>query len=66
MKEMRAKNLLTMRCGRSYLLSDPHNMTAPQDMYSDGNNGTIYLQIGRMPNTHWLDESGYTYMCWKW
>lgn len=52
--------------GRSYLMSDPHNMTAPQDMYSDGNNGTIYLQIGRMPNTHWLDESGYTYMCWKW
>ena len=52
--------------GRSYLISDPHNMTDPQDMYSDGNNGTIYLQIGRMPNTHWLDESGYTYMCWKW
>ena len=52
--------------GRSYLLSDPHDMSSPQDMYSDGNNGTIYLQIGRMPNTHWLDESGYTYMCWKW
>lgn len=52
--------------GRSYLISDPHDMTNPQDMYSDGNNGTIYLQIGRMPNTHWLDESGYTYMCWKW
>ena len=52
--------------GRSYLISDPHDMTNPQDMYSDGNNGTIYLQVGRMPNTHWLDESGYTYMCWKW
>ena len=51
--------------GRSYLLSDPHNMTAPQDMYSDGNNGIIYLKIGRMPNTNWFDESGYTYMCWK-
>ena len=51
--------------GRSYLISDPHDMTNPQDMYSDGNNGEIFLQIGRLPNTHWLDDSGYTYMCWK-
>ena len=51
--------------GKSYLMSDPHNMTAPQDMYSDGNNGEIYLNIGRTHNTYWFDESGHTYMCWK-
>lgn len=25
----------------------------------------VYVQIGREPNTHWLTESGRTYMLWK-
>lgn len=25
----------------------------------------VYVQIGRVPNTHWLEESGNTYMLWK-
>ena len=27
--------------------------------------GSVYLQIDRKPNTHWMEESGYTYMAWK-
>ena len=26
---------------------------------------SVYVQMGRKPNTHWLEESGYTYMLWK-
>ena len=54
--------------GTHYLLnpSKTYDPNRPDDSYCDGNNGTIYLQIGRLPNTHWLDDSGYTYMCWKW
>ena len=35
-----------------------------QDMYCYGI-GCIYLQVGRVPNTHWMNESGHTYMLWK-
>lgn len=54
--------------GKTYLLSPskPYDSNKPEDLYTEGHNGTIYLQIGRLPNTHWLDDSGYTYMCWKW
>jgi hypothetical protein len=27
--------------------------------------GSVYLQIDRDINTHWMEESGYTYMAWK-
>lgn len=27
--------------------------------------GAIYLQIGRTPNSYWLEENGKTYMAWK-
>ena len=50
---------------RVSLLSKPHNISSPEDCYSKGVNGELFLQIGRMPNTHWREESGYTYMCWK-
>ncbi len=32
--------------------------------YSD-TDGAVYLQIDRNPNSSWLEESGYTYMAWK-
>lgn len=50
--------------GRMYRLS-VSDVDGSMDLYCEGGNGEVYLQIGRMPNTHWLDEGGYTYMCWK-
>lgn len=35
-----------------------------QTLYSYGVR-CVYVQIGREPNTHWLTESGRTYMLWK-
>ena len=35
------------------------------DLYKEEINGITLVQIGRKPNTHWLEDSGYTYMAWK-
>lgn len=49
-----------MPTGRHSLLS-----REPQVTYCEGNNGEIFIQIGKEPNTPWFEEGGYTYMCWK-
>ncbi len=46
---------------RMYLLGQENGL---DDLYCYGT-GCVYLQLSRVPNTHWLNESGYTYMVWK-
>lgn len=44
-----------------YLISEDDGL---QDLYCYGI-GSMYLQVGRVPNTTWYEESGYTYMLWN-
>ena len=46
---------------KMYLISQENSLL---DLYCYGI-GSMYLQIGRVPNTLWFEESGYTYMLWK-
>ena len=46
--------------GRMSLLSRDPYIT-----YAKTSNNQLFIQIGRKPNTHWLDNDGYTYMAWK-
>ena len=49
--------------GRCSLLN--RNDDGTDDLYKEEINGITLVQIGRKPNTHWLEDSGYTYMAWK-
>ena len=49
--------------GRCSLLN--RNDDGTDDLYKEEKNGITLVQIGRKPNTHWLEDSGYTYMAWK-
>ncbi len=46
--------------GRMSLLSKNPYIT-----YAKSANNQLFIQIGRNPNTNWLDDDGYTYMAWK-
>ena len=49
--------------GKNYLISQ--NEDGTDNLYEKEHNGIVLIQIGRTPNTHWLEESGSTYMVWK-
>lgn len=49
--------------GKCSLLN--RNDDGTDDLYKEGINGITLVQIGRKPNTHRLEDSGYTYMAWK-
>lgn len=49
--------------GRCSLLN--RNDDGTDDLYKEEINGITLVQIGRKPNAHWLEDSGYTYMAWK-
>ncbi len=41
------------------------NEDGTEDLYAEEKNGIIFIQTGRKPDTHWLDDSGMSFMCWK-
>ena len=47
--------------GSSFICNEHDGL---QDLYQHELDG-VRIQVNRKPNTHWLEESGQTYLVWK-